>query len=101
MFTIFAQSVPPRGEINCTFVSYLLKLVQVHGNNRHTFITENERTLSLPPDLILLSALFPFPPESVSTQIDDFIHLLPEFNAALALVDIYFTYSSWWYETSS
>ena len=54
-------------------------------------------TLTLPPDLVLLSVLFPFPPETVTTQIDDFTPLLPSYRDALTLIDLYFAHTGWWY----
>jgi hypothetical protein len=53
-------------------------------------------SLSLPPDLILLSVLFPFAPEGITTRINDFIPLLPSFEKATKLVDLYFTHSASW-----
>ncbi|GJJ11196.1 hypothetical protein Clacol_005428 [Clathrus columnatus] len=94
--TLGAFSIGEKGEVifhEATATSeYLLEVV---WTGRHSFITENQRNLSLPPDLILLSALFPFPPETVTTHIDDLIHLMPDFDTALNLVNIYFPYSSW------
>jgi hypothetical protein len=72
-------------------------LLQVHGDSPN--LPENapcQGSLSLPPDLVLLSVLFPFPPETVNTEIDDFVPLLPPFSQAVSLSEIYFEHSAWW-----
>ena len=56
----------------------------------------NQGSLSLPPDIVLLSVLFPFPPETVTTEVDDFVCLLPPFSQAVSLAEVYFVHSAWW-----
>lgn len=69
-------------------------ILQVHGTNLP--VETSQGSLSLPPDLVLLSVLFPFPPETVTTEIDDFVPLLPPFSQAVSLSEIYFVHSAWW-----
>ncbi|KAF8517954.1 hypothetical protein BU17DRAFT_49227 [Hysterangium stoloniferum] len=52
-------------------------------------------SLSLPPCIVLTSVLFPFPPETIDTQIDDFVPLLPPLSQAVSLIEIYFAHSAW------
>ncbi|KAF8519663.1 hypothetical protein JB92DRAFT_2808469 [Gautieria morchelliformis] len=70
-------------------------ILQVHENNANLPNTTGQGTLSLPPDFILLSVLFPFPPETVTTAIDDFVPLLPPFSQAVSLCEVYFDHSAW------
>ncbi|KIJ40914.1 hypothetical protein M422DRAFT_780572 [Sphaerobolus stellatus SS14] len=52
--------------------------------------------MSLPADFILLSALFPFPPNAVPLEkIEHFIPHLPPFKTAVHLVELYFTHFAW------
>jgi len=69
-------------------------ILQVHESAKLP-VNTCQGSLSLPPDLVLLSVLFPFPPESVTTEINDFIPLLPPFSQASSLSDIYFDHSAW------
>lgn len=52
---------------------------------------------SLPPDLILLSTLFPFPPDSIRTDVGDFLPQLPPYPRAQFLVQSYFEQGAWRY----
>jgi hypothetical protein len=54
--------------------------------------------MSLPADIVLLSALFPFPPEPLPMErLNDFVPHLPTFETAITLTDYYFTHFAWWY----
>ncbi|KAF8573766.1 hypothetical protein K439DRAFT_1665694 [Ramaria rubella] len=72
--------------VHSTYIS------QVHGRNPPGI---GQGTLSLPPDLVLLSVLFPFPPETVATQINDFVPLLPPYPQAVSLSESYYKHSAW------
>lgn len=54
--------------------------------------------LRLPADLILLSALFPFPPSIPGEPIngDRFVPFLPDYMEALRICEIYLNDFSWW-----
>ena len=58
-----------------------------------------ESPMSLPADLVLLSALFPFPPDPLPLKkLDEFVPHLPSFKTAVSLSDSYFTHFAWWYD---
>lgn len=58
----------------------------------------SDSPMSLPADIVLLSALFPFPPEPLPIEkLDDFVPLLPSYKTVLFLSELYYTTFGWWY----
>ncbi|KAF8582323.1 hypothetical protein K439DRAFT_1635430 [Ramaria rubella] len=64
-------------------------------NSQHSFQRQSTAPSSLPPDLILLSALFPFPPETINTVLEDFLPNLPPYPRARFLAQSYFENGAW------
>ncbi|KAF8500605.1 hypothetical protein BU17DRAFT_72086 [Hysterangium stoloniferum] len=62
-------------------------------------LIQQERTespMSLPADVILLSALFPFPPEPLPIEkLDDLAPHLPPYKTMLSMSELYFQHFTW------
>lgn len=53
--------------------------------------------MSLPADIVLLSALFPFPPNPLPVEkLDDFVPHLPSYKTMIFLSELYYTHFGWW-----
>lgn len=54
--------------------------------------------MSLPADMVLLSALFPFPPDPIPIEkLDDFVPHLPPYKTVIFLSELYYVHYGWWY----
>jgi hypothetical protein len=54
--------------------------------------------MSLPAGIVLLSALFPFPPDSLPIEkLDDFVPHLPSYKTVIFLSELYYAHYGWWY----
>ncbi|GJJ06681.1 hypothetical protein Clacol_000876 [Clathrus columnatus] len=66
-------------------------LVQGNPALLSDFAQRTESPMSLPPDIILLSALFPFSPDAISAEkVDDFVGVLPSYQTTLMLSNLFF-----------
>ncbi|KAF8517909.1 hypothetical protein BU17DRAFT_91337 [Hysterangium stoloniferum] len=58
---------------------------------------QNSRSSKLPPDLVLFSVLFPFPPSIMGEPVSSerFLQFLPEYREAIRISEYYFNHFSW------
>jgi len=94
-----AFSIGDKGEVSFHEASatseYLLISPGPKSPSRPSFNHQTHTSSSLPADLVLLSALFPFPPEKIHTQLEDFLPHLPSYSRAQFLVRSYFDNGAW------
>ncbi|KIJ44330.1 hypothetical protein M422DRAFT_30475 [Sphaerobolus stellatus SS14] len=94
-----AFSIGGKGEISFHEASatseYLLVNPSPKSPSRPSFHQQPSTISGLPPDLLLLSALFPFPPDTIRTTVMHFLAHLPPYPRAQFLVKSYFDNGAW------
>ncbi|KAF8513608.1 hypothetical protein JB92DRAFT_2922559 [Gautieria morchelliformis] len=71
-------------------------LVRENPSLLPNFMERSDSPMSLPADIVLLSALFPFPPEPVPIEkLDDFVPHLPPYKTVIFLSELYYANYAW------